>query len=577
MSTLRPCQNCGGLYVPESHLVRCCPACLLTLALGAGGQAGQAAPSPAPWNAMPVADEPVAARRPSAEVPVVRTPPRRLALAWAALALVALVSLAAALVVSAVRATQEAAADRALADAAAGRAIASASVAEEAARKAAKEAASAMAMAAEASREAERRRSAAGDVRIEGYRRTTGAGQPAGSPSTPVALDQAARGGGGPPASSAPTTRRADPPVPVGTDRPGAPPPAVTPAGSSIPPPMRIAAPLTVKLATTAPAGSAQAVNVKDLADRWAVLSGGSVKLLVYAGGIRGDDRSVIMDMKLGSLGAAVLGAEGLAELDPAFNALRMPMAYDSDEEAGAVLAGMRSRLEASLEAKGFVVLSWADAGRERFFSTRPVATPDDLRKLKLFHRPGDPTSLEIWEATGFSLRLGALADLPGGLSTGLFEACSMSPQVAMVGRYYERAKYMTDLDWTLPVGATVVATAVWNRIPAELRPALTKAAQEAGARIGEDARRNRDASVAAMMVAGLTVVPVDDMARASWLRLADAMRAKMRGATVPADAFDEALKLRDEYRARKRGGAERADRARSCLPSLRRDPPGPS
>jgi hypothetical protein len=29
-------------------------------------------------------------------------------------------------------------------------------------------------------------------------------------------------------------------------------------------------------------------------------------------------------------------------------------------------------------------------------------------------------------------------------------------------------------------------------------------------------------------------------------------MRGKMRGATVPADAFDEALKLREQYRARK-------------------------
>jgi TRAP-type C4-dicarboxylate transport system substrate-binding protein len=93
------------------------------------------------------------------------------------------------------------------------------------------------------------------------------------------------------------------------------------------------------------------------------------------------------------------------------------------------------------------------------------------------------------------------------------------------------------------------VTTAVWNRIPAGLRPALMEAAQEAGARM----RGEREASVAAMLKAGLAVVPVDAEAKADWLRLALDMYPTIRGTSVPADAFDEALRLRDVYRARKR------------------------
>jgi TRAP-type C4-dicarboxylate transport system substrate-binding protein len=253
--------------------------------------------------------------------------------------------------------------------------------------------------------------------------------------------------------------------------------------------------------------------------------------------------------MKLGSLGAALLGRNGLVELDPAVSALSMPMAFDSYEEAMAVLGKMRPRFEATLEAQGFVVLGWADAGWERFFSTRPVATPGDLKKLKLLQWQAEPKSAEVWRTAGFSARPGALTDLPAGLKVGLFEACTMTPQVARFGRYFEDAKFMTDLDWALPIGATVVTTAVWNRIPAGLRPALMEAGQEAGARM----RGEREASVAAMMKAGLTVVPVDANAKADWLRLALDMYPTIRGTSVPADAFDEAMRLRDEYRARNR------------------------
>lgn len=97
------------------------------------------------------------------------------------------------------------------------------------------------------------------------------------------------------------------------------------------------------------------------------------------------------------------------------------------------------------------------------------------------------------------------------------------------------------------------MTTALWNRIPADLRPALMEAAQEAGARMREDAQKNRDASVAAMIKAGLTVVPVDAEAKADWLGLALELCPKIRSTSVPADAFDEALRFRDEYRARKR------------------------
>ncbi len=306
---------------------------------------------------------------------------------------------------------------------------------------------------------------------------------------------------------------------------------------------------VTIRMATLVPTNSSWFLVLKQVADQWNKLSNGRVKVILYGGGTKGDDPEVVQAMRLGELQGAVLSSVGVAEIEKSIYALSIPMAYDSYEEVYAVLDKLRPRLEAAADANGFVVLNWADAGWLHFFTTRPVATPDDLRKLKLFQWNGDPKSLEIWKAGGFNPRPASLPDLAMGLSTGLFEACSMSPQFAQIGRYYERAKYMTDLNWALVAGATVVKKDTWNKIPADIRPALLKAMQDAGTKLQADIRQSGEKDVAAMKGAGLTVVPVDAKTKDLWLKTAQAAYPKVRGDFVPADAFDEAMKARDEYR----------------------------
>jgi TRAP-type C4-dicarboxylate transport system substrate-binding protein len=253
--------------------------------------------------------------------------------------------------------------------------------------------------------------------------------------------------------------------------------------------------------------------------------------------------------MRLGELQGAVLTSVGMAEIEKSVYAVSIPMAFDSYEEVYAVLDTMRPRFESAIEAKGFVVLNWADAGWIQFFTTKPVATPDDLKKLTLFQWAGDSKSLEIWKAAGFNVRPAAVTDLLTGLSTGLFQACSLSPQVAQIGRYYEKAKFMTDLRWALLLGATVIKKDTWAQVPADIKPALLKAMQEAGTKLQADIRQSGEKDVAAMKAAGLTVVPVDAKTKELWRKVAESAYGKVRGDFVPVDAFDAAMKARDDYR----------------------------
>jgi TRAP-type C4-dicarboxylate transport system substrate-binding protein len=326
-------------------------------------------------------------------------------------------------------------------------------------------------------------------------------------------------------------------------------------AASWLTSPAEAQAPVIVRMATLVPDGSSWHLILKETADKWKHLSGGRVTVRLFPGGVAGDDPDVVRKMRLGTLNGGVLTSVGIAELDKSVYAMGIPLMYESYDEVYWVHEKMRPRLEASLEAKGYVVLNWADAGWVHFFTKKPVAVPDDLRKLKLFAWAGDAEAVEIWRSAGFNPVPLPSTELSTALQTGLIEAMGAPPQVTVISQYFNHAKYMTDFRWQLLQGGTVITKATWEKIPADLRPALLTAAQEDGLRLRKDVRDSEKRDVEAMKKRGLTVVPVSAAQKAEWQKLTESIYPRIRGKVVPAEAFDEALRYRDEYR-KQRGAA---------------------
>jgi TRAP-type C4-dicarboxylate transport system substrate-binding protein len=320
-------------------------------------------------------------------------------------------------------------------------------------------------------------------------------------------------------------------------------------------PPVEAQAPIVVRIATLVPDGSSWHLILKETADKWKQLSGGRVVVRLFPGGVAGDDPDVVRKMRLGTLNGGVLTSVGVAELDKSVYAMGIPLMYESYDEVYWVHEKMRPKLEASLEAKGYVVLNWADAGWVHFFTKKPVAVPDDLRKLKLFSWAGDAEAVEVWRSAGFNPVPLPSTEISTALQTGLVEALGAPPQVTVISQYFNHAPYMTDFRWQLLQGATIITKATWEKIPADLRPALLKASQEDGTRLQKDVRDSEARDIEAMKKRGLTVVPVSAAQRAQWQKLTESIYPRIRGKILPAEAFDEAMRYRDEYR-KQRGAA---------------------
>ena len=70
---------------------------------------------------------------------------------------------------------------------------------------------------------------------------------------------------------------------------------------------------------------------------------------------------------------------------------------------------------------------------------------------------------------------------------------------MAVITRYYENAKYMTDMRWALLLGATVIKKDTWDRSRPTCGRSCSKRPSEAGAKLQAEIRKSGDADVAAM------------------------------------------------------------------------------
>ena len=310
-----------------------------------------------------------------------------------------------------------------------------------------------------------------------------------------------------------------------------------------------------IKLATLAPTGSSFHKSLLNLRETWKKASNGGVELVVYADGKLGGEADTVGLMGVNSIHAAMLTGVGLSEIEPAVSGLQtIPMGFHSLAEVDYVGEKLQPMLEARLAAKGFVVLFWSDAGWVRFFAKKPVSRPDDLKKLKVFSWSGSADQLEIYRSAGFQPVSLETADILPSLQTGLIEAAPLPPVFALAAQVDTRAPHMLALNWAPLVGACVIRKATWEKLPAAVREEFRKAALQTGREIKENGRQESDDAVKAMEKRGLKVTPVTAELEAEWRTAAEAAYPKIRGKIVPADIFDEALKLIGEYRAQNPG-----------------------
>lgn len=298
---------------------------------------------------------------------------------------------------------------------------------------------------------------------------------------------------------------------------------------------------VTIKLGTLAPQGSSWHTLLKEMGEKWTEASGGKVKLKIYAGGTQGSEGDMVRKMGVGQLQAASITNVGMHDLVAEPMVFSTPGMVD-EKNFSVIFPQVEKKLETIAESKGYVVLNWAQVGTIRIFCSKPYKTPEEAADAKFFAWDGDPGAIEAFKLVGFRPVVLSSTDVVPSLQTGMINCVSQAPAYMLTARLFDKANKMIDYPWTYLIGATIVKKDTWEKIPADVRPKLMAIAREFGAKVDAEVKKLNDDAIAAMQKQGLEIVKVD---AAPWQKAAERSWPAVRGKVVPAEFFDEVVKLR--------------------------------
>ena len=306
-------------------------------------------------------------------------------------------------------------------------------------------------------------------------------------------------------------------------------------------------APIRLQLATMAPAGSVWDRQLRKLATEWQ--RSGRVRIEIFPNGSLAPEDEVADTIRRPrpTPQIAALSAVGLSQIDSAFNVFGTPFFFDSYDELNAVLEAVTPLLRQRLDARGLVHLAWGHVGWAHMFTTKPVRTLDELKKLPIW-TSGDVTTINWYRSQGFTVVQSALSELTLNLKSGKIGAIPTSPLLANYQQWYLNTKYMLDVRIAPIIGAVVVAKPSWEGLSEPDRAAFRRAAEQMERELASAVPEQDRIAVDVMQKNGQ--VTVTKAEGGGWRETGESMAELMRA--QGGDVLAAVRKARDAYRSKK-------------------------
>jgi len=306
-----------------------------------------------------------------------------------------------------------------------------------------------------------------------------------------------------------------------------------------------------IKVASVAPDGSEWMREMRGGAEEIRARTGGGVVIKFYPGGVMGNDGQVLRKVRVGQLHGGAFTGGGLAVRYAALNLYGIPLLFWSLDEVDYVRERLDPKLQAGLEAAGFITFGFIEGGFAQMMANEPVRGVEDMRRRKVWIPEADPISFMAMEALGLSPVVLPLTDVLTGLQTGLLDVVAAPPVVALVLQWHTRVKYVTDLPVAYSMGIFAIDTRAFGRLPAGHQGVVREVMGAVMQRLDDKARLDNLEARQVMEQSGLSFVPVNYDDVESWRRTIAGIYPRMRQrGNIDAQLFDEILGLLEEYRA---------------------------
>ena len=307
-----------------------------------------------------------------------------------------------------------------------------------------------------------------------------------------------------------------------------------------------------IKFATLAPEGSTWMKVLTELSKELETESGGKLKFKFYPGGVSGDEKDVVKKIRIGQLHAAGFTGVGLGDVAPETRLLDAPWLFRSRSELETVRAKFAKELNAAVEKGGFVLLGWTDLGSVYVFTKNPIASPEDMKKEKMWVWEGDPIAVAAYKALGVNPVPLSIVDVMQSLQTGMINGVYGPPLGVVALQWHSKVKHIYPVPLAESTGAVLVSKKFIDGLPADQRKILVDLSAKHLKRLNELTNAENDKALEALKKQGLDLAADPGPAtRRRYEELGAAARKELAGKLFSADLLGKFEKELAALRAR--------------------------
>ena len=264
-------------------------------------------------------------------------------------------------------------------------------------------------------------------------------------------------------------------------------------------------------------------VRAQEAVERIARETKGRVEIKIFPNNQLGGDTDMLAQVRSGGIEFFTPSALVIATLVPvaAINAIGFAFS-DYDQVWSAMDGRLGAHVRAAIAKTRLYTFEkmWDNGFRQTTSSKAPVTSARDLDGLKI-RVPVSPLSISMFKSLGAAPASLQFSEVYSSLQTKIVDAQENPLPIIQVAKLYEVQKFasLTNHIWD---GYWFVANGrAWDALPADLKPIVATAINEAGMKQREDIKKLNESVVADLASKGLTINRPT----------ADSFRAKLREA----------------------------------------------
>lgn len=310
-----------------------------------------------------------------------------------------------------------------------------------------------------------------------------------------------------------------------------------------------------IKFASLAPEGSTWLNIMKEYDAAVRGESNGKIKFKIYAGGIMGDEKTVLRKIRLGQLHSAGFTGVGLGEILPEVRIFDSPFLFQNYAEVDFITNKFHKRFADAFKEKGYILLGWAEVGFVYVFTNQPIQKKADMLKVKMWMWESDPVAQATFQALEIKATPLSIIEVMTALQTGMINGVYASP-LAMIGlQWFTKVKYMMQLPLTNAAGAVLVSKKKFDRLSPEQQDILLRNGKIYFDKLKQLSRADNEKSIETLKKNGIQVTTITTENEIAELNQAgEKARRLMTGKLFSQALLQEMEQALDKFRKNSEG-----------------------